>query len=127
MATTTTKRHPIRGFFWGIPFGLGLALIAVGQKWVALGTWPPFIILIVGIVISVLWGMFGPAKGPKGEPPSLGAEPTEPDPEPEAEPAEEPPAEEAFADITADTGVEGADGDISPVEGDDGGGERPPT
>ena len=67
---TTTKRHPIRGFFYGIFFGLGLALIVVGQGIAALGTWPPFLILIAGIVIGTLWATFGPAKKPKGPPPA---------------------------------------------------------
>lgn len=66
---TITKRHPIRAFFWGIPFGLGLLLIVVGQGWAALGTWPPFIVLILGIVAATLWGTYGPAKAPKGEAP----------------------------------------------------------
>ena len=66
---TTVKRHPIRGFFYGIPFGLGLMMIVVGQGWAALGTWPPFIVLIVGIVVSMAWSTFGPAKKPKGAPP----------------------------------------------------------
>lgn len=68
-STAATKRHPIRGFLYGIPFGLGLAMIAIGQKWAALGTWPPFIIFIVGIIVSMLWSTFGPAKAPKGAPP----------------------------------------------------------
>ena len=68
-STATTKRHPIRGFLYGIPFGLGLAMIAIGQKWAALGTWPPFIIFLVGIIVSMLWSTFGPAKAPKDPPP----------------------------------------------------------
>jgi len=80
MTTTTTKRHPIRGFFYGIFFGLGLALVGIGQKWVALGTWPPFILLIVGIIVGTIWSTYGPAKAPKGPAPSS-AEP-EPMPEP---------------------------------------------
>jgi hypothetical protein len=74
MTATTTKRHPIRGFLYGIPFGLGLAMIAVGQKWAALGTWPPFILVIDGILVSMAWGMFGPAKAPKGPDPSATTE-----------------------------------------------------
>ena len=31
-ATTTTKRHPVRGFLYGIPFGLGLAMMANASK-----------------------------------------------------------------------------------------------
>ena len=69
MTEQHVKRHPIRGFFYGIVFGLGLLLLAVGQGWAALGTLPPFILLIVGIIIGTLWGLFAPAKKPKGEPP----------------------------------------------------------
>jgi hypothetical protein len=68
-ASTTTKRHPIRGLLYGIVFGLGLALIAIGQKWAALGTWPPFLLLLVGIVVGTLWSTLGPAKSPKGTAP----------------------------------------------------------
>ena len=100
IADTRLKRHPIRGFLYGIFFGLGLALITVGQGWAALGTWPPFIVLIVGIIVGTLWATFGPAKAPKGPPPAgatLAEDPTpepepslEPDPSSEAEPAPEP-------------------------------------
>ena len=93
MAETTTKRHPIRGFLYGIVFGLGLALTAIGQKWVALGTWPPLILFIVGLVVGTVWATFGPAKKPKGpapdavgEPPAEPEAPTEAEPEPEPEP-----------------------------------------
>jgi hypothetical protein len=69
MNETITKRHPIRGFLYGIVFGLGLMMLAVGQGWAALGTWPPFILFVVGLVVATLWGMYAPAKPPKGEPP----------------------------------------------------------
>lgn len=69
MTQEITKRHPIRGFIWGILFGLGLALIAIGQGYAALGTLPPLILLVVGIVLGTLWGLFAPSKKPKGEPP----------------------------------------------------------
>jgi hypothetical protein len=82
MPATTTKRHPIRGFLYGIVFGLGLAFVAIGQKWAALGTWPPFILFLVGIVVGTLWSTFGPAKGPKG--PAPAAPDAGPDPVPEA-------------------------------------------
>lgn len=62
---STTKRRPIRGFIYGIFFGLGLALIAIGQGLAALGTWPPFIILVLGTAAGTLWSIFGPAKGAK--------------------------------------------------------------
>ncbi len=92
---TVTKRHPIRGFLYGIFFGLGLALIVVGQGIAALGTWPPFIVFIVGVVAATLWGLYGPAKAPKGPPPAgetvVDTEPAG-DPEPAAESETEPEA-----------------------------------
>jgi len=103
---TTTKRHPIRGFFYGILLGLGLTLIVVGQGIAALGTWPPFLVLIGGIVIGTLWGMYGPAKAPKGAPPAAAEVIDEPAPvEAEPAPADEAPTEEPAADAAdTDTG-----------------------
>lgn len=77
MATTVLKRHPIRGFLWGILFGLGVFAVAVGQGWAALGTWPSFLVFVVGVVVATLWGTFGPSKAPKGPPP---VEPTHAEP-----------------------------------------------
>ncbi len=70
----TTKRRPVRGVLYGIVLGLGLALLVVGQGWAALGTWPPFLVLIAGVVIGTLWSTFGPAKGAK-EPPQAATTP----------------------------------------------------
>ncbi|MEM9466026.1 MAG: hypothetical protein AAGA90_11670 [Actinomycetota bacterium] len=67
--TTATKRKPIRGFLYGVVLGLGLMMIVVGQGIAALGTWPPFLVLLAGIVIGTLWSTYGPAKAPKGPPP----------------------------------------------------------
>lgn len=66
---TITKRHPIRGFLYGIFFGLGLALIVVGQGMAALGTWPPLVVFVVGVLAATLWGIVSPVKAPKGAPP----------------------------------------------------------
>ena len=95
---TVTKRHPVRGFFWGIPFGLGLMLIAVGQGWAALGTWPPFIVFLIGVIVATLWATLGPAKAPKGPPPSGATLADEPTPEPETIPEPEPTPEAAAAE-----------------------------
>ncbi|MGI9612752.1 MAG: hypothetical protein ACR2QO_07595 [Acidimicrobiales bacterium] len=99
-------------------------MIVVGQGWAALGTWPPFIALIGGVVAATLWSTFGPAKKPKGEPPrerlststpasKVAAEP-EVVPEPEPMSAAEPTAVAvAEADPLSDFGAaeEGGDGD----------------
>lgn len=68
-ASTVAKRHPIRGGLYGIVLGLGLALLFIGRKIVTLDSAVPIILVVVGIVIGVLWGMFAPAKKPKGRPP----------------------------------------------------------
>ena len=117
MAETVIKRHPIRGLLWGILFGLGIALVAVGQGWAALGTAPPFILFLVGLVVGTLWGMFGPAKAAKGTPPPepVTVEQTEPDaptehePELPAEPDQT--TESAGEDAPGDGGADGGDGD----------------
>ena len=89
---TVRKRHPIRGGLYGILLGLGLMFIFVGQSWAALGTWPPVLLFVGGIVFGVLWGFFAPPKKPKGEPPpptpaatSAAAEPERPSPPEEPE------------------------------------------
>ncbi len=64
--TQTTRRHPIRGLLWGLPFGLGLALVAIGQGWAALGTWPPVLLFVAGVLLGAAWATFGPAKGGGG-------------------------------------------------------------
>lgn len=66
----TTKRKPVLGVLYGVVLGLGLMLLAIGQGWAALGTWPPFLILIGGTILGTLWSTFGPAKGPKQSPAS---------------------------------------------------------
>ena len=80
--TTTTSRKPIRGFLYGIVLGLGLTLIVVGQGVAALGTWPPFLVLIGGIVLGVVWSTYGPAKAPKDPPPNTAPVLDEPSPLP---------------------------------------------
>lgn len=79
MADTTIKRHPIRGFLYGILFGLGLVFVVVGQGWAALGTTPPFLVFVGGLVVGTLWGAYGPAKAPKGAPPAPAAHPAPPE------------------------------------------------
>ena len=56
------KRHPVRGFFAGLLVGLGVALLGIVTSQIALGTIPPYLCIVVGIVLGVLWAMFGPAR-----------------------------------------------------------------
>ena len=105
---TTTKRKPIRGFLYGIFLGLGLALIAVGQGFAALGTYPPFLLLILGIVAGTAWSMFGPAKAPKGPPPAQAEIVDEPASASEPEPVAAEPM--AADEAPSDGGDAGGDG-----------------
>ena len=111
MATQVLKRHPIRGFLYGIFFGLGLALVAIGQGWAALGTWSSFLVFVVGVVVATLWGTFGPSKKPKGPPPA------EPD-------AVEPPTPSRFDDFDKPRDEEPAADAVAPdAAPDEAGGE----
>lgn len=78
MAQQIVKRHPIRGFLYGIFFGLGLVFVVVGQGWAALGTLGPVVVFLVGLAAATLWGLYGPSKAPKGPPPPepVAVEPT---------------------------------------------------
>jgi hypothetical protein len=64
----TVMRHPIRGFFWGLLLGLGVALLLVNFAVIALGTLTPWVITLAVAVLGTLWGLFGPART-KGAPP----------------------------------------------------------
>ncbi|HUP75782.1 MAG TPA: hypothetical protein VM282_22295 [Acidimicrobiales bacterium] len=80
----TVRYHPIRGAVYGLLFGLGLALVLMVFKVLALSV--P-IMIVLGLVFSVLggvWGRFAPPRGAKTPPP-------EPPPSPMA-PPQPPPA-----------------------------------
>jgi len=74
-ASTVKKSHPIRGALYGIILGLGLALMAIGRKIANLDSITPIILVLVGIVIGIIWGMVAPAKKPKGPAPVETLEP----------------------------------------------------
>lgn len=76
----TTRRRPVRGLLWGLILGLGLALTAIGQGWTALGTWPPFLLVLIGMVIGVAWSTVGPARDGSSTGPAVDREPTTPAP-----------------------------------------------
>ena len=60
------KRHPILGFFSGLLAGLGVALLGIVTSQFALGTIPPYICIVAGAVVGVLWAMFGPTRSRGG-------------------------------------------------------------
>jgi hypothetical protein len=69
-AQPTLKRHPIRGFIWGIVTGLGVGLLLMVLSIVPLSV--PMLIAYTGsvAVLGAVWGTFGPAKKPKNQAPS---------------------------------------------------------
>jgi uncharacterized membrane protein SpoIIM required for sporulation len=50
--------RPIRGFFAGLMLGLGVAILLIVFAVIALGTLTPYIIVVVGVVLGTLLGMF---------------------------------------------------------------------
>lgn len=101
--TATIKRRPIRGFIWGLVFGLGLALLLIGRAVIALGTNAPYVVIIIGAILGLVWAYVAPAKGPKTPPTStepVAEEPVAEEEEPVTE--EEPVAEEETADEGGD-------------------------
>jgi hypothetical protein len=48
------KRHPFRGIFFGLLFGIGLALMAMVYGWYFLGPLTPWILLLLAIVLGLV-------------------------------------------------------------------------
>lgn len=114
------KRHPIRGAVWGFLMGIGVALILFNFALIALGQAVPWLLIIGGFtVLGVLWGMFAPAKKPKGDPP---ASALATDPVAAADPvaADEGPEEPTAPDVAADDPVD-QDGEAAPPADEDSG------
>ena len=70
MAETVLKKHPIRGFLWGLMTGLGVALLLMVFSVVPLSIPTLGIYAGASAVLGALWGSFGPAKQPKGPAPT---------------------------------------------------------
>lgn len=66
MKETTLKRHPIRGFIWGLITGVGVGLLLMVFSIVPLSIPTLIIYTAVSAVLGALWGMFAPPKKPKG-------------------------------------------------------------
>ena len=50
--------RPVRGFFAGLMLGLGVAILLIVFAVIALGTLTPYIIIVAGVVLGVLLGVF---------------------------------------------------------------------
>ena len=74
MAEQIVKRRPGRAAAWGFLLGLAVVLyLTVVWPVIAFDSWTSVvtkavIVIIVVMALSVLWGLFGPAKRPKGAP-----------------------------------------------------------
>ncbi|HEX9978919.1 MAG TPA: hypothetical protein VGB41_09850 [Acidimicrobiia bacterium] len=66
MPETILKRHPIRGAIWGLLFGAGLGLLLMVLSIVPLSIPTLIIYTAAATVVGILWGLFAPAKRPKG-------------------------------------------------------------
>jgi len=47
-------RHPWRGIFFGLLFGLGLGLMAIVYGWYWVGQYTPWLLVVLGVVLGVL-------------------------------------------------------------------------
>jgi hypothetical protein len=81
MAQTQLKRHPGRAAFWGLILGLGV-FVYLTFVWPVIGLDDVSAValkgaLVVGgvMLLAILWGLFGPAKKPKGAAPADSAPP----------------------------------------------------
>ena len=76
MAQTQLKRHPGRAAFWGLLLGLGV-FVYLTFVWPVIGLDDTKTVAIKGalvvggvMLLSILWGLFGPARKPKGAAPA---------------------------------------------------------
>ena len=64
------RRHPIRGFLWGLLMGIGLTLVLVLTKVIGLDLTMMIVVTAIAVLVGVLWSTVAPAKPPKGPPPA---------------------------------------------------------
>ncbi len=56
------KRRPVRAILGGVFLGLGVALLLVNFKVIALGTNAPYIVFVVGVIVGVAIAFFAPPR-----------------------------------------------------------------
>ena len=62
MTDQIKETYPLRGVLWGIMFGLGLMVVAIVSKVIALSLVSALAVLILGIAIGTTWSILGPAQ-----------------------------------------------------------------
>ena len=68
--TTAKRLHPFRGLFWGLLLGIGLAGVLIVTTTITVSLVSVIVVLVGGLFVGVVWGLVGPAKSPKGPPPT---------------------------------------------------------
>lgn len=66
----TVRYHPIRGAAYGLFFGLGLALVLMVFKVLALSVPMLFVLALLFLVLGGVWGRFAPPRAAKNPPPA---------------------------------------------------------
>ena len=56
------RRHPFRGAFFGLLFGLGLGLMTIIYGITVLGGWTPWAAVVAGVVIGLAMAYFVPSR-----------------------------------------------------------------
>ena len=56
------KRHPIRGFLFGLLLGLGVALVLISLSVIPLGVATPWVAIAAGAIVGLLLGLGGPPR-----------------------------------------------------------------
>jgi predicted lipid-binding transport protein (Tim44 family) len=74
MAEQTLKRHPIRGFVWGLIAGLGVGLLLTVLSVIALSISTLVVYATATAVLGAVWGLIGPPKKPRGAAPDIATE-----------------------------------------------------
>ena len=48
------KRHPVMGLIFGLLLGLGLGLLALVYGWYFAGSYTPWLLVVLGVVIGLV-------------------------------------------------------------------------
>ena len=70
----SVNRRPVRAVFGGVFLGLGVALLLINFKVIALGTNAPYVVLVIGVVVGVVIGFLVPPRPPLRRRPASGSD-----------------------------------------------------